>query len=86
VTRIVFFGLSFIQSELRSSGHADFADSILETEIEHYRELINWQLQLRTYPAQKLYEYGDNHNLSTLRDMLTAEYAWKQWFNYTQSL
>ena len=56
----------FLQGEMRSLGHTDFADEILETEIEHYRELINWQLQLRTYLTQKLYEYGDDTNLLTL--------------------
>jgi hypothetical protein len=64
-----------LQSELRSSGHVDFADSILEIEIEHYRELIVWQLQLRAYLTQKLNEYGGNPNLSTLKDLLAAEYA-----------
>jgi hypothetical protein len=60
---------------LRSSGHVDFADSILQTEIEHYRELIVWQLQLRAYLTQKLYEYGDSFNLLTLKDLLTEEYT-----------
>ena len=69
-----YLWFEFLQSELRSSGHIEFADSILKTEIEHYRELIVWQLQLRAYLTQKLYEYGDNLNLLTLRGLLTAEY------------
>jgi len=69
-----FLWFEFLQAELRSAGHADFADEILEVEIEHYRELINWQLQLRAYLTQKLYEYGDNYNLLTLKELLTAEY------------
>ena len=70
-----FLWFEFLQAELRSAGHADFADAILGIEIEHYRELINWQLQLRAYLTQKLYEYGDNVNLSTLKELLAAEYG-----------
>jgi len=69
-----YLWFKFLQAELRSVRHTDFADEILEIEIEHYRELINWQLQLRAYLTQKLYEYGDNVNLSTLKELLTAEY------------
>ena len=69
-----YLWFEFLQSELRSAEHADFADEILEIEIEHYRELINWQLQLRAYLTQKLYEYGDSVNLSTLKELLTTEY------------
>jgi len=69
-----YLWFEFLQAELRSAGHADFADEILEIEIEHYRELINWQLQLRAYLTQKLYEYGDNINLATSKELLTAEY------------
>ena len=64
----------YLQAELRSTGHSDYADSILETEIEHYRELTVWQLQLRAYLVEKLYEYGDSSNLSTLKELLTSEY------------
>jgi hypothetical protein len=69
-----YLWFEFLQSELRSSGYVDFADSILETEIEHYRELIVWQLQLRAYLNQKLYEYGDIWNLHFLKSRLTEEY------------
>jgi hypothetical protein len=62
-------------SELQRTGYTDFADEILKTEIEHYRELIAWQLQLRAYLTQKLYEYGDKNNLSTLEELLTTEYT-----------
>ena len=64
----------YLHAELRSAGHSDYADSILETEIEHYRELIVWQLQLRAYLVEKLFEYGDSSNLSTLTELLTSEY------------
>jgi len=70
-----YLWFSFLQAELRSAEHDDFADVVLETEIEHFRELINWQLQLRAYLAQKLYEYGDNSNLATLKELLAEEYA-----------
>ena len=65
----------YLQAELRSAGHSDFADSILETEIEHYRELLVWQLQLRAYLIEKLYKYGDSNNISTLTELLTSEYT-----------
>ena len=64
----------YLQSELISMGHNDFADEILKIELEHYRELINWQLQLRAYLTNKLYEYGDYANLLTLNELLTLEY------------
>ncbi|MCL1941075.1 MAG: hypothetical protein FWG09_03960 [Synergistaceae bacterium] len=69
-----YLWFEYLQSELRDSGHADYADEVLQTELEHYRELINWQLQLRAYLAQKLYEYGDKINLSTLKEWLKTEY------------
>jgi hypothetical protein len=70
-----YLWFEFLQSELRSSGYNYFADSILETEIEHFRELIVWQLQLRAYLVLKLHEYGDNFNLLTLKDILVTEYT-----------
>jgi hypothetical protein len=70
-----YLWFNYLQAELRSSGLNDFADSILETEIKHYKELIVWQLQLRAYLTQKLYEYGDYLNLSTLSDLLAKEYT-----------
>ena len=70
-----YLWFEFLQSELRSLGLSDFADEILETEIEHYRELINWQLQLRAYLAQKLYEYGDKISLLRLKRLLATEYS-----------
>ena len=69
-----YLWFEYMQSELISMGHTAFADEILKTELEHYRELINWQLQLRAYLTNKLYEYGDNANLSTLYELLTLEY------------
>ena len=65
----------YLQAELRSAGHSDYADSILEAETEHYRELIIWQLQLRAYLTEKLFEYGDISNLTTLEELLVSEYT-----------
>ena len=66
---------SYLQEEMRSAGYFDYADIIMETEIEHYRELIVWQLKLRAYLTGKLYEYGDSANLLTLKELLTSEYT-----------
>jgi len=65
----------FLQAELRYAGHVAFADQIMETELEHYRELIVWQLQMRAYLAQRLYETGDSISLSTLKNLLAHELA-----------
>jgi len=63
----------FLQAELRYAGHGAFADQIIEVELDHYRELIVWQLQKRAYLAQRLYEDKVNANLSTLKSLLEQE-------------
>jgi len=63
----------FLQAELRHFGHYAFADQIMEVELDHYRELIVWQLQKRAYLAQRLYEIRDSITLSTLKNLLMQE-------------
>jgi len=65
----------FLQTELRYAGHGIFADQIMEIELEHYRELIVWQLQKRAYLAQRLYEIRDSISLTTLKNLLVQELA-----------
>ena len=64
----------FLQKELRRTGYADFADEILEVELDHYRELINWQLQARAYITKRLYEEKANDNFSKFKKLLIKEY------------
>jgi len=47
----------------------------MEIELEHYRELIVWQLQKRAYLAQRLYEIRDSISLSALKSLLMQELA-----------
>ena len=63
----------FLQSELRYAGHDAFAEQIMDVELDHYRELIVWQLQKRAYLAQRLYEIRDSISLSTLKNLLVQE-------------
>jgi hypothetical protein len=65
----------FFQEELRHAGHAEYADEVLTTELEHYRELIVWQLQERAHFVKKLYASSDSANLPTLEELLGKEYA-----------
>jgi len=65
----------FLQAELRYFGYCVFANQILEMELEHYRELIIWQLQKRAYLAQRFYEIRDNISLSFLKSLLIQELA-----------
>jgi len=63
----------FLQAELCHFGHYAFADQIAEIELEHYRELIVWQLQRRTFLAQRLYEIRDSIGLSVFKNLLARE-------------
>ena len=65
----------FLQVELRYFGHDTFADMIMEVELDHYRELIVWQLQKRAYMAQRLYEIRDSSSLSFFKSLLIQELA-----------
>ena len=65
----------FLQQELRRVGYVDFANEIFETELDHYRELINWQLQPRVYLTKRFYEEKVYDNFSAFKKLLEKEYS-----------
>jgi len=65
----------FLFKELRRVGYTDFANEVFSTEVDHYRELVNWQLQTRVYLTKRLFKENARDDFKAFKKLLEYEYS-----------